>query len=123
MRDHPFPGPNDDPHPRYYTGPDYDENDLESWLGVLDRAGWLRNVFDSMTYSDYILMRSARLTMMRTMLIYIPGVFPSFPALWYTFDNMGHLLDSLNTWPRPLIGQMAAVNDFFNNPQWLPMNH
>ena len=41
---------------------------------------------------------------------------------WYTFDTMGQLLDALTTWPHPLIGQMEAVNEFFNNPQWLPID-
>ena len=65
-------------------------------------------------------MRTACLTMMKIMLIEIPGVrVNSFPGLWYTFSNMGMLLDALNEWPRPLVGQMAAVYEFFNNPQWL----
>ena len=75
-----------------------------------------------MTHEDYLIMRTARLTMMRLMLTGIPGVDPyAFPALWYMFDNMGQLIDALSTWNRPLVGQMAAVNDFFNNPPWLPI--
>ena len=59
---------------------------------------------------------------MRVMLIEIPGVDAwTFPALWYMFDNMGQLIDALSSWARPLVGQMAAVDDFFNNPPWLPM--
>ena len=85
------------------------------------RAGWFQ--YESMTHHEYLLMRTARLTMMKTMLIGIPGVRPhSYPGLWYTFDNMGHLLDSLTTGPRPLVGQMAAINEFFHNPQRLLIN-
>ena len=64
---------------------------------------------------------TAKLTMMRAMLINIPGIDDYYPPLWYTFSTMGELLDSLTTWPHSLTGQMAAANDFFNNPQWLPI--
>ena len=76
-----------------------------------------------MTYDEYLLMRTAKLTMMRTMLIEIPGIRSNFPALWYTFANMGDLLDALGDGEgvHPLTGQMEAANNFFNKPQWLPI--
>ena len=58
----------------------------------------------------------------------IPGVDPyTFPALWFMFDNMGQLIDALSTWGRthPLVGQMAAVNDFLtilHGYQWKMLN-
>ena len=55
------------------------------------------------------------------MLSEIPGVFDHYPALWYTFGTMGNLLDSIATWPQPMHGQLEAVNDFFHNPSWLPV--
>ena len=113
----PFPGPAIIHDLRSYYGLDYYSHDLEDWLRIIETA---QMFCDPMTHDEYLLMRTARLTMMRTMLSEIRGVRYSFPALWYTFDNMGHLLDSLTTWHYPLIGQMALVNDFFNNPGWLP---
>ena len=91
---------------------------LEQWLYEV------RYTFcDPMTYDEYLLMRTARLTMMRTMLRGIPGIVDNgYPSLWYTFGTMGDLLDALNTWTQRIDGQMGAANDFFNNPQWLPIH-
>ena len=123
MRNNPFPGPAIIDDLRSYYGPDYDRHDLEDYLAILRRARWLISHCEPMTHDEYLLMRTACLTMMRTMLTEIPDVYPNtFPALWYTFGNMGQLLDALPTWPTHLGGQMAAVNDFFNNPQWLPID-
>jgi len=119
MIDEPFPGDAIIEDLRLYWGRDYDRDDLEAWLRVLDTANYY---CDPMTYEEYLIMRTAKLTMMRTMLSEIPGVTYRHPALWYTFDTMGQLLDALTTWPHPLIGQMEVVNEFFNNPQWLPIN-
>ena len=114
----PFPGPAITDVQNYF-GRDYDRQDLEDWLRVLATANWF---CDPMTHAEYFVMRTACLTMMRTMISEIPGISYNFPALWYTFDNMGQLLDALRSWPTPLVGQMAVANDFFNNPQWLPIN-
>ena len=117
MRDEPFPGPANIPDLRSYYGPDYDRLDLEDWLRVLATANWS---CEPMSHNEYLLMRTACMTMMRTMLSEIPGVRYTYPALWYTFENMGDLLDALTTRDYPLNGQMAVLNDFFNNPEWLP---
>ena len=119
MVDEPFPGPAVVTDVQSYYGVDYDRQDLEDWLTILATANWY---CDPMTYDEYLVLRTARLTMMRTMISEIPGISYSFPALWYTFDNMGELIDATTTWPQPFVGQMAIVNDFFNNPQWLPIN-
>ena len=117
----PFPGPSDI-DTRSYNGPDYHLGDLENYVAICHRAGQLTVYCDPMTHNEYLRMCTACLTMMRIMLNEIPGVFEqSFPALWYTFQNMGELLIALRDWPRPLIGQIAAVDDFFNNPSWLPI--
>ena len=118
MEHSPQPGPLviEGYHQLYY-GDDYDEEELEEWLIIM------RHTYCApMTHEEYRRMRTARLVMMKTMLREIPGVCTwAHPSLWYTFETMGHLLDSLTTWPQALGGQMSSVNDFFNNPQWLPI--
>jgi len=119
----PFPGQHLDIwERRAYAGPDYYQEDLEHWLEMtIARATVAGLIYcEPMTHQEYVLMRTACLTMMRTMLCEIPGILNRFPALWYTFDSMGDLLDALNTWTFPLPSQMTAVNEFFNNPPWLP---
>ena len=118
MQEVPFPGDAIIPDLRNYYGRDYNIHVLEEWLTILETA----QVYCApMTHEQYLVMRTAKLTMMRAMLIDIPGIDDYYPPLWYTFGTMGELLDALTIWPHPLTGQMAAANDFFNNPQWLPI--
>ena len=118
MQDVPFPGDAVIPDLQSYYGRDYNSHVLEEWLAINETA---RTYCAPMTHEQYLVMRTAKLTMMRAMLIAIPGNDDYYPPLWYTFSTMGELLDSLTTWPHSLTGQMAAANDFFNNPQWLPI--
>ena len=89
------------------------------------RAQWTHySQIDPITHDEYLLMRTARLTMMQVMLCEIPGVDRwAFPSLWYIFETMGQLLDALTQWPHwPLEGQMEAAYQFFFNPPWLPID-
>ena len=97
MVDEPFPGDAIIENMRLYWGRDYDRHDLEEWLRILETAGYH---CDPMTYAEYLIMRTAKLTMMRAMLSEIPGVTHDHPALWYMFDTMGQLLDALTTYSR-----------------------
>ena len=117
MEDTPQPGPLviQGDH-RYYYGDDYDCTDLEDWLHEMGHS-----YCAPMTHEECLRMRTARRNMMKTMLRGIPGVsMYAYPSLWYVFETMGQLLDSFSAWSQPLVGQMASVNDFFNNPEWLP---
>ena len=71
MVDEPFPGDAIIENMRLYWGRDYDRHDLEEWLRILETAGYH---CDPMTYEEYLIMRTAKLTMMRAMLSEIPGV-------------------------------------------------
>jgi hypothetical protein len=117
MESNPFPGSDIIGHSRYYYGPDYERYDLEDHLAILNHAEYY---CDPMTHDEYRLMRTARLNMMRAMLIEIPGIRDTYPALWFTFESMGHLLDAFTSGHYQMVGYVGAANDFFNNPPWLP---
>ena len=108
MRDTPQPGPLViEGSPRYYYGDDYEQDDLEEWLHEV------RYTFcEPMTHDEYHLFRTARLTMMRTMLDGAPGILPNgYPALWHMFGTMGELLDTLTTWPHHVLtGQISIIH-------------
>jgi hypothetical protein len=117
MECNPFPGPDIIEDLRSYYGQDYERHDLEDTLAIFHHADYY---CDPMTHDEYRLMRTARLNMMRAMLIEIPGIRDTYPALWFTFESMGDLLDSFASSYYQMVGYMGAANDFFNNPAWLP---
>jgi len=125
MRYNMFPGDaNMEGSPRYYYGPDFVQSDLESYIDIMNTAQtWV----GTMTHDDYLVMRDARGSIMRTMLWNFPNIRPRSPVnLWDTFWTLGDLLHAVNNRARPFRGevgpQLEAVYQFFNNPQWLPIN-
>jgi len=119
---HPFPGDAVIEDYQLYFGLDYDRHHLEHYLWSIERDYFPNFYCNPMNHEEYLLMRTASLSMMRTMLIEIPGVFDDFPALWYTFGTMGQLLDACeNREYVPLVGQLKAANNFFFVSGWFPI--
>ena len=103
-----------------YFGPDYNFAILEIWL---QEVMPVKMIYTSpMTHEEYLLLRTARLTMMRAMLGDLPEMENRHATVWYNFATMGDLLDALPRWPRPYVSDMAVVMDFFTNPPWLPVH-